>query len=468
VPALAKEARGRGSATGGMKSLGKLSALLGAAVFVTGCTAGSSGVSNLLDVKPVAFFKGNTGAKAGTVAEAKDPATPSLSAANSGEASPLISDLIARRSVLTPGSAYDTVATAVLATSSGVAEAELRASKMRAIARSTNWMPTIGPSITLNSLGEVVAGLLVDVTLYDNGKHKAEREFAAADVEVSAVALSQDVNDRLYEGLTLYITAAEAHEKSGMAERGLGRMQEFNRVVTERVKGGASSLSDQRVVRSTLSEMQHETSTHREAEDSAWAELDTLTGGVRLPVLDQAMGISLPSGSVTTLEVLRAEAEAKRTIAEAKAQRAAMLPTLSASTLLGQKNSTGAAYDGAGLGLGTGAEMEASRARELAASAQVAKARETSARKRARLDSQLSALRRQERDAADLVEQTRANYRIFQDQFEAGQKSVMDVLSVYEQMIRDELKHIDLKYEIALTELEIARVSGALADGVDI
>jgi len=112
--------------------------------------------------------------------------------------------------------------------------------------------------------------------------------------------------------------------------------------------------------------------------------------------------------------------------------------------------------------------MEASRAREAAAQAGVAKAREAAARKRAQLDNRLSALKRQEHDSADLVQQTRANYRIFQDQFEAGQKSVMDVLSVYEQMIREELKHIDLKYEIALTELEIARVSGALADGASI
>lgn len=447
-----------------MKSWEKLVTMFGAAAVLTGCVGGPAGVVGLSDVNPVALFKGQSDA----VSAANNPAAKSLSAANTGEASPIISELIARQSVLPHGSAYDRVASAVLATSSGVAEAELRASKMRAIARSKNWVPTLGPSITLNALGNVVAGLLVDITLYDNGKRQAEREFAAADVEVSAVALSQDVNDRLYEGLALYITAAEAREKAGMADRGLGRMQEFNRVVTERVSGGASSLSDQRVVRATISEMQHETSTHREAEESARAELSTLTHGADLPGLDQATGVSLPSGTATPLDVLRAEAETKRTIAEARVERAAMLPTLSGSTLLGQNKSTSAGYTGAGLGLGTGAEMEASRARELAASAQVKKARETSARKRSRLDSQLSALRRQERDAADLVQQTRANYRIFQDQFEAGQKSVMDVLNVYEQMILEELKHIDLKYEIALTELEIARVSGALADGVNI
>lgn len=440
------------------------------AVCLSGCSGGTDGAGRglstlgLSNLNPVAYFSESSAAKQA----AQDPTQASLSAANSGAESEIISDLIARHSVLAPGSAYDTVAEAVLATSSGLAEAELRASKMRAVARSHNWLPTIGPSISLTSLGTVAAGLLVDVTLYDNGKRKAERAFAAADVEVSAVALSQDVNDRLYEGLTLYITISEAREKAGMATRGLGRMQEFNRVVTERVKGGASSLSDQRVVRSIISEMQHEAATHREAGESAEAELATLTGAANLPALDQATGVPAPTLSVPQLSVLRAEAEAKRTVAEAQAARAGLLPSLSAGTILGQSNSSSIDYAGEGLGLGTSAEMEALKARERAAEAQVGQAREEANRKRARLDSRLSALRRQERDAAGLVEQTRANYRIFQDQFEAGQKSVMDVLNVYEQMIREELKHIDLKYEIALSELEMARLYGALADGADI
>ena len=391
-----------------------------------------------------------------------------LSVTDQQAASPLISDLMARQTVLAPGSAYAQVADAVMATSSGVAQAELRAARMRAVARSKNWLPTIGPTISLNALGDVVAGLLVDLTLYDNGKRKAEREFAAADVEVFAVALSQDVNDRLYDGLTLYITIAEAREKAGITERGLGRMQEFNRVVTERVKGGASSLSDQRVVRSTISEMAHEASTHREAEASARAELAALTDGASLPEMTHAAGVNTPMGGMTALDVLRAEAEAKRAAAEGKAERAAMLPTLSASTILGVGKSRSLDYEGTGLGLGTAAEMDASRAREAAALAEVEQARETAARKRSRLDSQLSALRRQERDAADLVQQTRANYRIFQEQFEAGQKSVMDVLNVYEQMIQNELQHIDLKYQVVQAELEIARMQGALAEGAKI
>ena len=446
-----------------MKDFAKLGLVASAFALLSGCVGETSGL-NLAQLKPAALLKGDDA----SIGAVKDPGTPSLSAANNGAQSELISSLIARQSTLAPGGAYDQVADAVLATSSGVAAAELRASKMRAIARSKNWLPTIGPSISLNALGEVAAGLLVDQVLYDNGKRKAEREFAAADVEVSAVALSQDVNDRLHQGLSLYVTTAEAREKADMATRGLGRMREFNRVVTERVKGGASSLSDQRVVRSKLTEMEHEAATHREAEQSARAELGSMTAQANVPTLSKATGIALPAAGLSHLDVIRARAEAKRAAAEARAERAALLPTLSVGGVLGQKDSARAGYEGSGLGLGTGAELEASRAREAAAQAQIAQAEEDASRHRARYDSQLSALRRQERDAAELVQQTRANYRIFQDQFEAGQKSVMDVLNVYEQMIREELKHIDLKYEIVHTELEVARMVGVLANGGDI
>jgi len=431
-----------------------------------GCSEGASGVSKLSNVKPVAFVKGLA---SGHARAEVDPNEPSLSTASRDASSEIIDGLLARHSVLSASSPYAPVAKTMLETSSGLAQAELRASKMRSIARDKNWLPTIGPSITLSALGDLAAGLIVDQVLYDNGKRKAERAFAAADVEVSAVALSQDMNDRLHAGLTLYITAAEAHEKAGMAERGLGRMQEFNRVVSVRVTGGLSSLSDQRVIRAKLADMDQEASTHREAERAALSEFSAMTGGRYATPLTQAYAISVPSTSLVPLDVLRAEAEAKRSVAEAKAARAGLLPSLSAGGILGQKDSAEITFGGtANLGVGTGAEIEALKAEERAAAARVALAKETAARKSARLQNELKALLRQERDTADLVQQNRTNFRLFQEQFEGGQKTVMDVVAVYEQMVQSELKHIDLKYEISFTQLEMARLAGALADGADI
>ena len=103
----------------------------------------------------------------------------------------IIQGLMQRQSALPDGSAFDQVATAVLAANSRAAEAELRSARLRSEAASKNWLPKIGPQISLTSLGSLVANLVVEQVLFDNGRRKGEREFAVADVEVAAVTLAQ-------------------------------------------------------------------------------------------------------------------------------------------------------------------------------------------------------------------------------------------------------------------------------------
>jgi len=329
----------------------------------------------------------------------------------------------------------------------------LRAAELKAVARSKNWLPTIGPSISLTSLGQLTAGLLIDQVLYDNGKRKAERAFAVADVDVAAVALSQDVNDRVATGLSLYVGAAQARDKAQMSDRGLGRMREFGRVVSERVKGGVSDLSDERVVQSKISEMSFQADAQREAASSAMAELSHMTAGAGLPKLARGTEISTAAPTSPTLTILRAQAEATRAEAEAKAARAGLLPTLRVGGVLAKESTSGASYEGSGLGFGTAADMRAIGASAAASAARVAQVSEQSARSISRQESQIAALKRQTRDA---------------DQFEAGERTVMEVMSVYEQMVQSELKHIDLSYEMVLSQIELARLRGNLVRGGDI
>lgn len=102
----------------------------------------------------------------------------------------LIDELIARNSVLPDDGPFAQVAQAVLLANRGSAAAELRVARLKAEARSKNWLPSIGPTINLTSLGATAASILVDQVLFDNGRRKAERDFAAADVELAAVSLS--------------------------------------------------------------------------------------------------------------------------------------------------------------------------------------------------------------------------------------------------------------------------------------
>ena len=83
-------------------------------------------------------------------------------------------------------------------------------------------------------------------------------------------------------------------------------------------------------------------------------------------------------------------------------------------------------------------------------------------------EARLQALGRQVGEASGLAGQAKANLDLFQSQYDAGQRQVMDVVGVYETWVGQEEARIALKYEMAETRLEIARELGLLADGSDI
>ena len=54
---------------------------------------------------------------------------------------------------------------------------------------------------------------------------------------------------------------------------------------------------------------------------------------------------------------------------------------------------------------------------------------------------------------------------IIRAQFEAGQRPVMDVIPIYEELVKREQAYIDAKYEVVLIQLSLAASLGPLADG---
>ena len=84
--------------------------------------------------------------------QAFSPADPALATPAQG-GSAVIDALRSRQTVLPPGGTYARIADAVLNASSGAAEAELRMARLKAEARSKNWLPSIGPTVSLTSPG---------------------------------------------------------------------------------------------------------------------------------------------------------------------------------------------------------------------------------------------------------------------------------------------------------------------------
>lgn len=394
--------------------------------------------------------------------------TPPLSAAEKEAASSvIITTLQARRSALPEGGAFDAVASAVLAANSRTAEAELRAARLRAVAASKNWLPRIGPSISLTSLSEVVANLIVEQVLFDHGRLKAEREFAKHDVEVAAVGLADDTNARVFTALSLYLDVAEGRERAALDARTLKDMTHFEWVMQERVRGGVSDRSDLSILSQKLGEIRASQSEAREAANAALAELNAMSS-VPLNDVTGLSPVHVDAAEARALSVLRAEAEKDRSIAEAKVNRAGLLPGISANGTLGDSNDGAINVGGDLLGFGTGASLKAIEMEKDAAARRVSQAEEDASRRLSRLTQRTAALERQVDEARALTAQAKQNLDLFQEQYDAGQRQVTDVVGVYETFAARETRSVSLKFELAKSQLEIARLLGLLADGSEI
>ena len=328
--------------------------------------------------------------------------------------SEIIQGLIVRRSVLPSGSAYDRVASAVLAANSRSVESELRAAQMRSRAASKNGLPQIGPNISLSSLGSLVATLVVEQVIYDNGRKKGEREFAVADVEVAAVALATDTNNRVRTGLDLYITAVEAREVHTLSSKTAKDIAHFEWVMQQRVEGGVSDSSDLHILRQKLLEIRASQSAAAETASTAIAELNAMSVG-DLGAVRGAPSIPVRAGLPQPLSVTQSEAEKIRAVAAAKVNRASQLPGLSASGTVGQGGSAGLVVKSDGLlGLGTGDRLRAIEATKEAAWRRVAQATEDANRKLRKFEGQIASKERQAAEAANLTAQAKKNLDLFQ------------------------------------------------------
>ncbi|WP_022703604.1 TolC family protein [Pseudorhodobacter ferrugineus] len=381
--------------------------------------------------------------------------------------SAIIDDLIARRSVIPANGPYAQVATGVLSANKGAAAAELRVARLKAEAKSKNWLPSIGPSISLTSLGTLAASILVEQVLFDNGKRGAERAFAAADVEIAAVGLSDEMNTRVYEGLSYYITAQRAQAQAAVATRGLTRMQDYGRIMGLRVSGGLSDRSEERVIQAKIAEMQSAGTADMETATTAMAELNAM---MQVPIsgLSGLSSLNPHTGPSEPLTVLRSSGEGRRSVAEAKMARAGFLPTLSASGNLGKGGMTGGLNINTenGIGFGTGASLRAIKASTQAATQRTESARDDAQRKLVAIERDIATLKAREVQGATVLAQTEANLDMFTQQYKFGRRPLMELVGMFETFAAMERENVALKYDIALLNLQIAKIRGVLVDGV--
>lgn len=382
------------------------------------------------------------------------------------EGGQIIGDLRLRQSILPDGGAFAQIASGVLQTSSGAAAAELRIARLKAQAKETNWLPQIGPSVSLTSLSGLVASILVEAALFDNGRRKAEREFAAADVELAAVSLAEEMNTRVYDAMAAYVTIQRASAQAAIDQRAMGRLAEFQDIMQQRVAGGLSDLSEQQILDQQLAEMRATFASDQRSAAVAAEELAMLYGG---PVSGLSGLEALPADTPTPepLAVLRARGQAVQKVAGARMDRAAILPGLTAQATVGADGVTPGLGIGTGqmLGLGTGASLAALDGMADLAARDVAEAAETVNRKIASIQNDMETLTLREAEGAEVLRQTAGNLAMFTEQYKVGRRSLLELVSEYDRHARLERDQAALRFEIVLKRLAIARERGVLVDG---
>ena len=419
------------------------------AMLLSGCMQGMTGDGSLSERL--------SSARLGLASEQNEKTTTS-------EPSAIIQSLQSRISAIRPGTAYATIAAATLASDARVAEAELRAARLRSAATDKNWMPSIGPAISLTSLGDMVANLVVEAVIFDNGKKKAERAMARADVEVAAVSLVSDGNERVYQALDLYLTALEGGESQRLSREALLDMRRFRWIMNERVKGGVSDMSDLTILAQKIAEIESSMKDAQDKRDTALAELSAMTDR-DLSELNEIGALDMSAGNIETLGVVAAKVQSKRDQAAADMERAGNLPSIVATASGGSNDVVGGIRTEGLFDFGRKDRNQALDAEEEALARRVKEAEETSQRKIRSYEAKLTAAQRAYQEAVRLSKQAKSNLDLFQSQYEAGQRQVMDVVGVYETFARQQHTMNTQRFLAAKYEVLIAREYGVLVAG---
>ncbi|WP_165351890.1 TolC family protein [Salipiger sp. IMCC34102] len=390
--------------------------------------------------------------------------SPALDPGLPGEqTSSLIADLRARRSVL-PQGPYTQLATDVLASRTLPAEQELRAARFRAQSASKNWLPSAGPQVNLTSVGSLVTTLFLEQTVLDNGRKKAERAYANAEVEQASVTLVQAANDRVAEALGLTLTAQAAEARASINDAALPKLDRYAYIMDERVRGGISSPVDARIVRDKLAEMTSQRDLDLEGAAAARAELATMTGGQAVALPDLA---DLPADpAVEPLPILQARAKAALADAEADAGKAGFFPGLSAVASLGSESDAGlTAQMNQNIGFGTRDAMRAIEAEATAARAAVAQTQEDTARRIAALEVERASKLRQLEQARSLAANATETFNTYVTAHREGQRTVREVVTLLEAQVDAARRAAGLRFDVIRTEIDLAALRGTLVDG---
>ncbi|GAB1361568.1 hypothetical protein MASR1M32_08040 [Rhodobacter sp.] len=165
--------------------------------------------------------------------------------------------------------------------------------------------------------------------------------------------------------------------------------------------------------------------------------------------------------------MLLAKGEASRTRAEIKLARAGLLPGFGTQASIDKAGDLDGAlvFDGEGIGFGRKDNMQALDEAEEAAYRRVGEATESANRRIVALEREIASLTSQEAQQARVLGQMELNLNLFTEQYKAGGRTLIELVTQFESYVAMQRDYASLKYQIASARIEIARERGVLVDG---
>lgn len=336
--------------------------------------------------------------------------------------------------------------------------------------------PKFEPSISVPLTGSstVNAGLNLQQMLFDGGRSRAQISSAQLKVEDSLLAVWEERNQSVYEGLSAFADAVKYEERIQIGTRLLADLMEILEQSTARAESGVSDRGEVLRINGSINEVRRELLSDTSELARAQAELLQLFDkhydrkGIGLNDLVGMCKRNWPETQAPRLD--RIELRIVEAQISQRTTQARLLPKLVLQA--------GYTFDGTGQGAPTlGLRLDASDMLGLgrkhniqAASALVTAAERTYQIERLDHERELAVLEQDYQGSSNelqqlhvLKENSRATIELFREQLDSGLISVVDGASFYRERAQIERSIMEARYSMLDNCLQSSRLRGTLA-----
>lgn len=398
----------------------------------------------------------------GSVAPAKDPVmTASIAPATNSRASTSFS----------LAGSYHEIAAAVTGSRRFAEEAMLRSGEHKLVAHRYSRLPQVTPTASLDQDGEAVAGVVVEQVLYDSGRYNATRASLLGEQAKAEADLALQKNTRIAAAILAYIDYHYALDAGAVADETAQLFDRFGRQASLRIQDGLGDRSEKDLFGLKLLEAQ--------ADRENFQQLAATNERTLRRLADMAMPETKPASLVGTFDYLnapgirKAAAEKDQAAAGVALEKSSWLPTVALQGSI-DMDRHGAQLDDAegrinvsvskplGWGLtrtikSNNSQLEASQLRYDEA---VRDIRDQMAVLELEIDHANAKIGR----LSGVAEASRSRLDGFDDQFLTGSASLAEAVGLVETYKKSRMNLVEARYDILRSELEIAKLAGALAD----